>query len=83
MTENPHDEPVAEDRDAIDEQDKIEEREPDEEELDDQDPDKIEKELLDAMKSLRRKNKNVEEYLDGLARATEKPPQQQTDAPAE
>ena len=52
--------------------------EPGAEELD---VDKLEKELLDAMRTLRRKNKTVEEYLDGIARTTEKPPEEQTEAP--
>ena len=46
---------------------------PDESGADEQAADELEKELLDAMRNLRRKNKNIEEYLDGLARDTEKP----------
>jgi len=37
-----------------------------------QSADELEAELLDAMRNLRRKNKKVEEYLDGLARGAEK-----------
>lgn len=40
----------------------------------DVDADEVEQELFDAMKKLRRTNKKVEEYLDGLAREVEKPP---------
>jgi hypothetical protein len=46
---------------------------PDEPEAEEQVVDELEQELLDAMRNLRRKNKSIEEYLDGLARATEKP----------
>jgi predicted nucleic acid-binding Zn-ribbon protein len=45
---------------------------PDESGADEQAAAELEKELLDAMSNLRRKNKNIEEYLDGLARDTEK-----------
>ncbi len=52
---------------------------------DEQSADELEKELLDAMRSLRRKNKKVEEYLDGLARTAEKPAEkpseEKSDAP--
>lgn len=43
-------------------------------EVRDADADEVEQELFDAMKKLRRTNKKVEEYLDGLAREVEKPP---------
>jgi hypothetical protein len=36
--------------------------------------DELEQKLLDAMRSLRRKNKMVEEYLDNLAQSSDKPP---------
>ena len=49
---------------------------PDEPEAEEQAVDELEQELLNAMRNLGRKNKNIEEYLDGLARATEKPPEQ-------
>jgi hypothetical protein len=44
----------------------------DEPETEEQIADDLEEELLDAMRVLRRKNKSVEEYLDGLARETDK-----------
>ena len=37
------------------------------------DVDEVEQELLDAMEKLRRTNKQVEQYLDGLSRDVEKP----------
>jgi hypothetical protein len=37
--------------------------------------DRLEQELLDAMRDLRRKNRKVEEYLDGIARPAEISPQ--------
>jgi hypothetical protein len=43
--------------------------------------DELEQQLLDAMRSLSRKSRKVEEYLDGLARATEKPQQEKTEPP--
>ena len=46
---------------------------PDEIDAEEQDADEIEKELLDAMRKLTRKNKSIEEYLDGLTRSPEKP----------
>jgi hypothetical protein len=46
---------------------------PEEPATEEQEAEKLEKELLDAMRNLRRKNKNIEEYLDNLARAGEKP----------
>jgi len=49
---------------------------PDEPEAEEQAADELEEELLDAMRNLGRKNKSIEEYLDGLARAVEKPPEQ-------
>ena len=45
---------------------------PDESAAEDQSAEQLEAELLDAMRKLRRKNRKVEEYLDGLARSTEK-----------
>lgn len=44
--------------------------------------DELEAELLDAMRNLRRKNKKVEEYLDGLARSSEKTASEGDGAPA-
>ncbi len=38
--------------------------------------DELDQQLLDAMRDLSRKNRKVEEYLDGLARTVGKPPQQ-------
>lgn len=78
MTEKLPDGPIAEEAQPDDAQEQ-----PDADEAEDQDVDELEQELLDAMKSLRRKNKKVEEYLDGLARAVEKPAEEQTEAPAE
>jgi hypothetical protein len=52
-----------------------------EQNADEQNADELEQELLDAMRSLRRKNKKVEEYLDGLARTVEKPAEEKSDAP--
>lgn len=46
-----------------------------------QSADELEQKLLDAMRSLRRKNKKVEEYLDGLSRTAEKPAEEKGDAP--
>jgi len=77
MTENLHDEPASEEQNGNDE------REPAIEEVENQNADEIDKELLDAMKGLRRTNKKVEEYLDGLARAAEKTPPGQTDKPSD
>ena len=60
---------------------------PDAGEVRDADADEVEQELFDAMKKLRRTNKKVEEYLDGLAREVEKPsaerPPEQTEESAE
>ncbi len=71
MTERSPEEPLAkqsqEDQEADDE---LELEDSDESE--NMDVDEIEQELLDAMKSLRRTNKKVEQYLDGLARDTQK-----------
>jgi predicted nucleic acid-binding Zn-ribbon protein len=58
-----------------------EEQEKDELETDDLEPeeqatDELEQKLTDAMKDLGRKNRKVEEYLDGLARSVEKPTQE-------
>ena len=39
-----------------------------------QNVDELEQRLLDAMRSLSRKNKMVEEYLDNLGRTAAKPP---------
>jgi hypothetical protein len=52
-------------------------------ELDEQQADEVEQELLDAMRSLSRKNKKIEEYLDGLARSAQKPPQEEAAPPQE
>lgn len=52
-----------------------------EQNAEEQSADELEQKLLDAMRSLRRKNKNVEEYLDGLARTTDKPADEKGDAP--
>ena len=38
--------------------------------------DELDQQLLEAMRNLSRKNRKVEEYLDGLARTVEKQPQQ-------
>ena len=54
---------------------------PDEPEAEEQAVDELEQELLDAMRKLGRKNKNIEDYLDGLARAAEKPPEQNSEEP--
>ena len=54
---------------------------PDEPAAEKQEADELEKELLDAMRSLRRKNKSIEEYLDNLARAGEKPAEEAEKAP--
>ncbi len=77
MNENLPDEPSEEERDT----DETEEQDADEAE--EQDVDEIEKELLDAMRDLRRKNKKVEEYLEGIARTTEKPAEENSGPPAE
>ena len=69
MNENLPDEPSEEERDT--------------DEIEEQDVDEIEKELLDAMRHLRRKNRKVEEYLDGIARTTEKPAEENSGPPAE
>lgn len=53
-----------------------EDLEQDELEIDEQDTDELEKKLIDAMKDLGRKNRKVEEYLDGIARSAEKPVQE-------
>ncbi len=45
--------------------------------------DELEKELLDAMRDLGRKNKKIEEYLDSLARVVDRPPTEKTDPPKE
>ena len=72
MTEKPPEEPLAQQsQEDAEPDDELEQQDPDESE--DLDADEIEQELLDAMKSLRRTNKNVEEYLDGLARDVQKP----------
>jgi hypothetical protein len=63
--------PVGE---PVDEANQDDERDLDEDESAGADVDEIEQELLDAMKSLRRTNKKVEEYLDGLAGDAQKPP---------
>lgn len=78
MTKDTHEEPVAEETLPKDAQEQ-----PDASATEDQDVGEIEQELLDAMKSLRRKNKKVEEYLDGLARDVEKNTPQQTESPPE
>ena len=59
------------------------EKSPDESRAEKQSADELEDELLDAMRSLRRKNRKIEEYLDGLARSTEKTDQQGNSAPDE
>ena len=38
--------------------------------------DELDQQLLEAMRNLSRKNRKVEEYLDGLARTVGKQPQQ-------
>ena len=48
---------------------------PEETNAEEQKTDELEKELLDAMRDLGRKNKKIEEYLDGLTRTSEKPPE--------
>lgn len=53
---------------------------PDDADADERDVDEVEKELLDAMRTLSRKNKNIEEYLDGLARTPEKPAEEGDEA---
>ena len=92
MTDNLPDEPVAEEAQPAEQGETQESQEADEasedeaseiEGEDDLDADEIEQELLDAMKKLRRTNKNVEEYLDDIAREAEKPAPEQTDTPAE
>ena len=87
MTDNLPDEPVAEEAQPTEQGEALGSQEPDEaseiEDEDDLDADEIEQELLDAMKKLRRTNKNVEEYLDGIAREAEEPAPEQTDTPAE
>ena len=54
---------------------------PDESREEKQTADDLETELLDAMRNLRRKNRKIEEYLDGLARNTEKPAQEGNSTP--
>jgi hypothetical protein len=73
-------EPVADVRETEELQDSE-----DSDESEDLDADEVEQELLDAMKSLRRTNKNVEQYLDGLARDVKKsdPEAAQPEAPQE
>jgi hypothetical protein len=89
MTDNLPDEPVAEEAQPAEQGETQESQEASEDEAseiegeDDLDADEIEQELLDAMKKLRRTNKNVEEYLDGIAREAEQPAPEQTDTPAE
>ena len=87
MTDNLPDEPVAEEAQPAEQGEAQESQEPDEaseiEDEDNLDADEIEQELLDAMKKLRRTNKNVEEYLDGIAREAEQPAPEQTDIPTE
>ncbi len=46
---------------------------PDRPEEEKTDVDELEQALLNAMKSLGRKNKEIEEYLQGMTRTTEKP----------
>ena len=70
MTKDTHEEPIAQEQ-------------PDASTTENQDVDEIEQELLDAMKNLRRKNKKVEEYLDGLARDVERNTPQQPESPSE
>ena len=77
MTENRNDESNAEENEVAAEQG------PDTEQAGDKDADEIEKELLDAMKKLRGANRKIEEYLDGIARVAENPPQEETDKPAD
>lgn len=55
----------------------------DETDAEEQDVDEIEKELLDAMRKLSRKNKSIEEYLDGLARTPEKPAEEENETQKE
>ena len=75
MTEKTPEEPLArQSQEDAEPDDELELQDPDESE--DLDADGIEQELLDAMKSLRRTNKKVEQYLDGLARDTQKPDQE-------
>jgi hypothetical protein len=92
MTDNLPDEPAAEEAQPADESEAQESHEADvasedeESEVeaeDDLDVDEIEQELLDAMKKLRRTNKNIEEYLDGIAREAEQPAPEQKEPPAE
>ena len=59
------------------------EKPPDGSRAEKQSADELEEELLDAMRSLRRKNKKVEEYLDGLARSAEKTAQEGDGSPAQ
>ena len=47
-------------------------------EQDEQDKDELEQKLIDAMKDLGRKNRKIEEYLDGIARSAEKPAEETT-----
>ena len=49
------------------------EKTPTENEPEEQATDELEQKLIDAMKDLGRKNRKVEEYLDGIARSAEKP----------
>jgi hypothetical protein len=90
MTDNLPDEPVAEEAQPAEQDEAQESQEADEASEDeaseiegDLNVDEIEQELLDAMKKLRRTNKNVEEYLDGIAREAEQPAPEQTDTPPE
>ena len=84
MTEKPPQDPpestTAEETErdeSPDQPDAGEVRDADADEDMDADADEVEQELLDAMKKLRRTNKKVEEYLDGLAREVEKPASQE------
>jgi hypothetical protein len=87
MTDHLPDEPALEETQSAEREEAEEAREPgdasDVEDADEIDADEVEQELLDAMKKLRRTNKKVEEYLDGIAREVEKPAPEQTDTPAE
>jgi hypothetical protein len=48
---------------------------PEEINAEEQNADELENELLDAMRDLGSKNRKIEEYLDSLARTSEKPPE--------
>jgi hypothetical protein len=88
MTDNVPDEPGSNET-RPDEQEEMKPEEAgeiedtDELDADALDADEIEQELLNAMKRLRRTNKKVEEYLDGIASEVDKPAPEQTDTPAE